>query len=153
MSKTFEEFCAASKLELDTLTNTGVPRIVGLARRATASWHPNGFIVFDLGLHSFGSLRLHIWPTGIRQMRDDAAHIHTHVWDLYAKVLSGVYREQLYELTAVGFGARYRSAEIEYQRDRNMLAESGDAFLQPKSLIVVRAGGRIQWSPVGLTKH
>lgn len=140
MSETFEEFCDASKRELDRLASTGIPWLVGTAQRATASWHPNGFVVFDLGPHPLGALRLHIWPTAARQLRDDAAHVHTHVWDLCARVLSGVYREQLYELVGDDAGDGYQSAEIDYEHDRNTLEEAGIAFLRPTAVVTANPG-------------
>ena len=139
MSETFEEFCDASERELGRLASTGIPWLVETAQRATASWHPNGFVVFDLGLHPLGALRLHIWPTGERQLRDDAAHVHTHVWDLCARVLSGVYREQLYELVGEDKGVGYKSAEIDYKHDRNTLEDSGIVFLRPTEAVTAHA--------------
>jgi hypothetical protein len=140
LSETFEEFCDASERELGRLASTGIPWLVETAQRATASWHPNGFVVFDLGLHPLGALRLHIWPTGERQLRDDAAHVHTHVWDLCARVLSGVYREQLYELVGDDAGDGYHSAEIDYEHDRNTLEESGIVFLRPTAAVTANLG-------------
>jgi hypothetical protein len=140
LSETFEEFCDTSKRELDRLASTGISWLVGTAQRATASWHPNGFVVFDLGPHPLGALRLHIWPTGARQLRDDAAHVHTHVWDLCARVLSGVYREQLYELVGEDAGDGYQSAEIDYEHDRNTLEESGIVFLRSTEVVTANLG-------------
>jgi hypothetical protein len=140
LSETFEEFCDDSKRELGRLASTGIPWLVGNAGRATGSWHPNGFVVFDLGPHALGALRLHIWPAGARQLRDDAAHVHTHVWDLCARVLSGVYREQLYELVGDDAGDGYQSAEIDYEHDRNTLEESGISFLRPTAVVTANPG-------------
>lgn len=140
MSETFEEFCDASKRELGLLASTGIPWLVETAQRAMASWHPNGFVVFDLGPHPLGALRLHIWPNGERQLRDDAAHVHTHVWDLCARVLSGIYREQLYELVGDDVGDGYHSAEIDYEHDRNTLEESGIVFLRPTAVVTANPG-------------
>lgn len=140
MSETFEEFCDASKHELGRLASTGISWLVGTAQHATASWHPNGFVVFDLGPHPLGALRLHIWPSGTRQLRDDAAHVHTHVWDLCARVLSGVYREQLYELVDGDAGDGYQSAEIDYEHDRNTLEVSGIALLRPTQIVTANPG-------------
>jgi hypothetical protein len=140
MSESFEEFCDASKRELSRLVSIGVPWLVETAQRAPSSWHPNGFVVFDLGTHVLGALRLHIWPIGARQLRDDAAHVHTHVWDLCSRVLSGVYREQLYEPVGVDVGDRYQSAEIDYEHDRNTLEESGIVFLRPTGVVTANPG-------------
>lgn len=140
MSETFEEFCDASERELSRLASTGISWLVGTSQRATASWHPNGFVVFDLGPHPLGALRLHIWPTGPRQLRDDAAHVHAHVWDLCATVLSGVYREQLYELVGDDAGDGYQSAEIDYEHDRNTLEESEIVFLRPTAVVTANPG-------------
>lgn len=140
MSKSFEEFCDASKRELSRLASAGVPWLIESTRHVPASWHPNGFVVFDLGTHPLGRLRLHIWPIGARHLRDDAAHVHTHVWDLCSRVLSGVYREQLYESVGVDTGERYWSAEIDYQQDRNTLKESGIVFLRPTAVVTAKPG-------------
>jgi len=140
LSGTFEEFCESAERALDELASTGIRSLVRTAQRAPASWHPNGFVVFDLGPHPLGALRLHIWPTGTRQLRDDVAHVHTHVWDLCSRVLSGVYREQLYELVGDDAGDRYQSAEIDYEHDRNTLEESGVAFLRPTAVVVANTG-------------
>jgi hypothetical protein len=140
LSETFEKFCDASKRELGRLASTGIPWLLGTAQRATASWHPNGFVVFDLGPHPLGALRLHIWPTGVRQLRGDAAHVHTHVWDLCARVLSGVYCEQLYEFVGEDAGDGYQSAEIDYEHDRNTLEESGIVFLRPTEVVTANTG-------------
>jgi hypothetical protein len=70
-------------------------------------WHPTGFMVFPLGAHpDYGTLRLHIWPAGIRhriiQGRGDlgAIHdgdIHNHAWNIASLVLT-IYHDHIYEV-------------------------------------------------------
>jgi hypothetical protein len=62
------------------------------------------------------------------------------VWDLCARVLSGVYLEQLYELVGEGAGDGYQSAEIDYEHDRNTFEESGIAFLRPTGVVTAHPG-------------
>lgn len=68
-----------------------------------ARWHPTGFLVFHLGsLSESWRLRLHVWPTGIRQVLRGHPSIHSHNWELASLVLSGTYSDLLYSPDASG---------------------------------------------------
>lgn len=98
------------------------------------TWHPNGFAVFYLNEeHPLGKLRLHIWPDTTRLVRPDGAPIHTHVWHLCSRILTGTYSETLFETTdAKPDKAReFHSAHIKYLVDKDNLSASDKAFLKP----------------------
>lgn len=67
-----------------------------------AQWHPLGFMSFKLGtLPDFGTLRLHIWPEGLRRESPRGPKIHDHAWHLSSLVLAGTYIDTLYEVEEV----------------------------------------------------
>ena len=135
--------------ELNGLMQTGISTVIEAARESGASWHPNGFVVFNLGSRVPGTLRLHIWPAGTRYLRDDVAHIHTHVWDLCSRVLAGTYREQMYAPADEAHGEEYGTAEIDYLRDRNTLQSAGKARLQASAIVTVEPG-QVHTVPAGV---
>jgi len=71
-------------------------------------WHPSGYMVYSLGTHQYlGSLRLHIWPNGMRyrESRDVEGvprDIHDHVLHIASIALSGVYEDDIYKVERVG---------------------------------------------------
>lgn len=94
-----------------------VLRAIGPAVRSTivrdlprhpGRWHPTGFMVFPLGTHpEWGTLRLHVWPAGIRrrliQGRGDLGEIydgdiHNHSWNITSLVLAA-YRDNIYAVS------------------------------------------------------
>lgn len=62
-------------------------------------WNPGGFIVFPLGMHNdLGSLRLHVWPKGMSRESENGPNIHNHAWLLASQVLTGMYKDTLYDV-------------------------------------------------------
>jgi len=52
-------------------------------------WHPAGFMVFALGDTGDGSsLRLHIWPRGLRRPHSAGKTVHDHPWHIASKTLT-----------------------------------------------------------------
>jgi hypothetical protein len=84
-----------------------------------AVWHPTGFVVLTLVRSSEGTLRLHLWPPGERELGRPCWPVHDHVWDLRAQVLHGEVESRAYDvvddargdavLYAVAYGEGRRS--------------------------------------------
>lgn len=78
-----------------------------------ATWHPLGFMVISLGMHSeYGSLRLHIWPEGHRDVRSIEPGIHDHAWHLASVVMHGTYRDEFHRVS--------RTADIDETERRSI---------------------------------
>lgn len=60
-------------------------------------WNPGGFMVFPLGIHELGSVRLHVYPAGLRET-SQGPNIHNHAWHLSSRVLAGNYTDTIYDL-------------------------------------------------------
>lgn len=141
MTDQFGEFCRDAERAINEVLDGGLDALLRSASEREARWHPNGFVVFELGSLSPGSLRLHIWPAGVRQLRDSVEHLHTHVWDLYSRVLVGAYWERMYDVAIEARGARsFRTARVDYVRDRNTLTEAADTFLVAAETVQADAG-------------
>ncbi|MDR6688449.1 hypothetical protein J2Y41_004039 [Arthrobacter sp. 1088] len=124
-----EAASAALEQEAHLLGTTPLDRLISLESR----WHPNGFAVFHLDdYHKLGKLRLHIWPDSGRVVRPDDAPIHTHVWHLYSRILTGLYSETIYELSdpEVAGSKEYNSAAINYLVDKDSFTAPSRAFLR-----------------------
>lgn len=142
MQQAFEVFCREAERAIADLLAAGHVALITLAREHGAKWHPNGFLVFELGPRGPGLLRLHVWPDGPRLMRDASAHLHTHVWDLYSRVLAGCYQERMYDVVphdAHG-GGEFQVAHLDYARDRNTLMEPSLGYLRANQTVVAEAG-------------
>lgn len=130
----YEDFCTrarlALKLEADRLSADSFRQL----RTLDCAWHPKGFAVFHIDdNHPLGKLRLHIWPDSDRVTRSDDAPIHTHVWHLCSRILTGTYSETLYEKSGVDVhdARAYYSADIDYLIDKDSFTASRKAFLKP----------------------
>jgi len=143
MQQAFEDFCREAERAIANLLTTGHAALITLACEHDAKWHPNGFLVFELGPLGPGMLRLHVWPDGPRLMRDASAHLHTHVWDLYSRVLVGRYQERMYDVVTKDAhgGSEFQVACLDYARDRNTLMEPSLGYLRASQTVVAEAGG------------
>lgn len=93
------EFFWRAKILLDSLSDEVLREIVPHLEQQSGRWHPTGFMVFPLGIHKeLGSLRLHIWPKGLRRVAPKGDTIHDHSWHLASRVLVGVYNEEFYSV-------------------------------------------------------
>lgn len=64
-------------------------------------WHPGGYMVFALGVHStHGSVRMHVWPKGIERESSTGPNIHSQAWHTGSLVLEGVYSDAVYDVRA-----------------------------------------------------
>jgi hypothetical protein len=140
----YRAFCAAAGAALEheahLLCNTPLDRLLTFESR----WHPNGFAVFHLDDdHSLGKLRLHIWPDSERVVRPDDAPIHTHVWHLCSRILTGPYSETIYELSGpeTAESREYHSAAINYLVDKDSFTAPSRAFLKKVTTTHVTNGG------------
>lgn len=61
-------------------------------------WHPNGFATFNVVQLGIGLIRLHVWPRGMRKSVPGHPEIHNHSFQLFSRIIAGVYRESLYDL-------------------------------------------------------
>lgn len=89
---------------LDSLSAEVIGEVIPNLENYSGRWHPNGFMVFQLGTNTdLGTLRLHIWPNSFREMSEkaNADTIHDHAWHLSSKILAGVYRDELYDVSEV----------------------------------------------------
>lgn len=133
MTDSATAFFEVARIDLDGLLSAGISPIVQRASETRGTWHPNGFVVFELGPLPSGALRLHIWPEEERVVRHSSVNPHTHPWDLYAVILAGTYAERLLEPSATAVGGEFHAAEIDYLRDRDALSPSGTCRLRPQS--------------------
>lgn len=84
------------------------PRIDQPELLDTASWHPEGFMVFRLGkVLGFGEARLHVWPKGLRRREirglgqlgpnEFDGAIHNHAWHIASYIFEG-YRDEVLDV-------------------------------------------------------
>jgi len=79
----------------EVVTSSIVPNLENYQSR----WHPSGFMVFALGKHELGFLRLHVWPDFPRQAAPKGDTIHDHAWFIASLALA-TYRDAMYEVSA-----------------------------------------------------
>lgn len=103
-----DEFFERARRALAALT----PEVAKLASDILAEvegrWHPSGFVVFPLGAHpSLGSLRLHVWPAGVRRRVPQGdgnlgavwdGDVHNHAWNIASSVLR-TYRDEMWSVS------------------------------------------------------
>ena len=105
-----------------------------VAEPPEAVWHPTGFLVLTLLRTPDGALRLHLWPSGARELGRPCWPVHDHVWDLRAQVLHGELESRAYEviddargdavLYAVGYGDGRSSCMRRSDRRVNVCARA-----------------------------
>lgn len=153
-AETFEDAALTALTALrDAVTDEILPRLPDIP----GTWHPTGFMVFPLGHHpTLGSLRLHVWPRGIRRRelkgRGDLGtihdgDIHDHAWGVASAVLAD-YCDTLYDVrpTAREDGSlahdRFRVFTVAYgERAHNSLVTFGDCVTAvPSQHRYIRAG-------------
>lgn len=142
MSNQFMSFCVGAQEDLAAALSDDGHALIRQAAALEPHWHPNGFVVFELGEVARGRLRLHLWPDSDRHLRDEVEHVHTHPWDLCSKVLIGTYRERMLEPThSTALDAlAFSKARIDYALDRNTLRPTGREFLRPTHVVTASAG-------------
>lgn len=65
-------------------------------------WHPLSFMAYRLGtVAGLGTLRLHVWPAGLRHGSPRGPKIHDHAWHLASLVTLGEYTDTIYEVDEV----------------------------------------------------
>lgn len=148
----YNEFCnsarSALEHEVEYLLHTAPEDLSSLE----STWHPSGFAVFPLkNDHELGNLRLHIWPETSRVIRPGNAPIHTHIWHLCSRILTGTYSETLYNTSVLksGNSREHHSASIDYLVDRNSLTTPGKEYLEP-FLTTNNVGGDFHSVPAGV---
>lgn len=108
-----EEFLAAYP---NRVTSEIIPRLTEMEGR----WHPLGFAVFpiavlkDDSLLKGSSLRLHVWPEGLRKSHSlERPAIHDHAWHLISRVLTTEpYRDTRYNIQTVSDAPRTEGERI-----------------------------------------
>lgn len=94
-----QEFFTAANELLEEISPAVVGEVVPRLEAYSGRWNPVGFLVFPLGLHeTLGSLRLHVWPSGMRKSSAHGPNIHYHAWHLASKVLAGTYQDTIYDI-------------------------------------------------------
>ena len=131
-------------------------------------WHPTGFMVFPLGAHpDYGTLRLHIWPAGIRhriiQGRGDLGvihdgDIHNHAWNIVSLVLTS-YHDHIYgverlacpqEAVLLDDPEVFRKFSVAYHPgDRQTLVTDGSHVLARTTQRRVLGGGELHTIAAG----
>ena len=95
----FEEFVATSTRVLDT-AHAGLLDALASVDPQPGVWHPTGFAIWRLRTLPNGiTLRLHVWPSHGRHVRDWGPQIHAHGWHLASRVLTGTYRDRLFRVS------------------------------------------------------
>lgn len=90
---------------LQSITGKVRRRLLPVLPAIPGTWHPSGFMVFRLGWHpEMGSLRLHIWPAGLRRRNPKGlglyggvpnGDIHDHAWSVTSQAIAR-YSDNLY---------------------------------------------------------
>lgn len=95
---------------LEAVSDDVLADIVPNLEHYEGRWHPNGFMVFQLGVTPDGSsLRLHIWPRGERHGAEWGTTIHDHAWHLASRVLAGTYTDRLVNVDLTPSGDEVRA--------------------------------------------
>lgn len=103
-----DAFYRQAMLVLPEIADRVVSDAVSLIDTIYGRWHPTGFMVFPLGVHeSLGTLRLHIWPEGVRQRHLKGrgylgdgifdGDIHNHMWHISSLSLA-FYCDRLFNI-------------------------------------------------------
>ena len=92
------EFASRSQELLDQLGVVVGEDIIPNLEAYFGRWNPGGFMVFPLGMHNLGSVRLHVWPDDEPRETNDGPSIHSHAWHLSSLIMRGVYEDTLFEL-------------------------------------------------------
>ena len=92
-----ENYFGQAEELLETVSTTVLSGVVPHLEDYEGELQPGGFMVFPLGLHRLGSLRLHVWATGLDRESDRGPNIHNHAWLLASLVLAGTYSDIIYE--------------------------------------------------------
>ena len=76
----------------------------GTLPQARAVWHPYGYIALRVALipEAKATLVLHVWPRGLRGGRVGLSPLHCHSFNLYSRVLAGIYRDRMFRVIANG---------------------------------------------------
>lgn len=93
---------------LQPVSNVVQTDIIPSLEEHSGRWHPSGYMVYSLGTHQdLGSLRLHIWPQGMRhsETRDVPGlprDVHDHVLHIASVAVGGVYEDDIFKVERVG---------------------------------------------------
>lgn len=132
----FTTWVESAAAELPFATDRVLRNAAALLESTPAVWHPNGFVVFDIGVDSqIGRLRFHVWPSNLEGPRAaDEADIHSHAWHLCSEVVAGNYSEVIFDhLTHADQGfMRYDTHSIAYTENPNLLQSGGSTYLKPR---------------------
>ncbi|MGZ6005473.1 MAG: hypothetical protein ACXWLH_04975 [Candidatus Saccharimonadales bacterium] len=93
-----DDFASNAAELLDQLGPIVIEDVVPDLESHFGRWNPGGFMVFPLGMHSLGSLRLHVWPKNEPRETNDGPSIHSHAWHLSSLILNGLYADTLFDL-------------------------------------------------------
>lgn len=93
-----DDFASESGELLDQLSVVVTEDVIPDLEAYFGRWNPGGFMVFPLGMHDLGSVRLHVWPDDEPRETNDGPSIHSHAWHLTSLIMKGVYEDTLFEL-------------------------------------------------------
>lgn len=89
-------------------------------------WHPNGFATFEIAeVPSLGLLRLHVWPRDLRRSLPGHPEVHNHSFQLFSRVIAGVYRETQYRVDESGTPLHRYEVDLTGIRALDSLIDTG----------------------------
>lgn len=96
--RSYLDFLRDARAAVDRHVDLAVD-MIGKGDIPAGLWHPNGFATFEVAtIEGLGLMRLHVWPRSLRVIRARQPRIHKHCFNLYSRVLAGVYRECQYAI-------------------------------------------------------
>src|SRR5665213_1799563 len=91
------EFLDEATTLVREIGDAAMVEVVSDLEKYNGRWHPLGFMIFPLGVHDkMGSLRLHVWPNGLRRSIENGSGVHNHAWYLASLVVAGIYSDARY---------------------------------------------------------
>jgi hypothetical protein len=97
-----QEFCKHAGEFLLNLSEIVVSDSIPNLESYPAEWQPMGFQIYNLGIYpELGFLRLHVWPEDSRRATQKTDIIHNHSRHIASTVLSGIYRDSLFDVHRV----------------------------------------------------
>lgn len=111
--------------EQEVCPNTLSELIQGVSKKNYDSppmWHALGFLHCRIATFPTGTLRLHIWPKGIRHASEQANKIHNHIFSLRSTVLCGTLKNVRYDVAPSDHTPEsYQFHKVEYLHDGSRL--------------------------------
>jgi hypothetical protein len=95
-----QRFFTESGQLLRSIAPAVLNEVVPNLRDYDARYSTGGFMVFPLGQHALGSVRLHVWPADIPRRSPIGPSIHNHAFHMSSLIMKGMYKDSMYALAA-----------------------------------------------------